>query len=52
MGCLPLLLMLSLGAGVGYLVDGQIGMLWGAGIGVVVGGVLMGALIRALRGRR
>jgi hypothetical protein len=52
MGCLPVLLLFPLGAGVGYLIDGQIGALWGAGAGLVAGLALMGVFLRALRGRR
>ena len=52
MGCLPLLLLFPLGAGIGYLVAGNIGALWGAGIGVALGGVLMGLLMRLMRRRR
>lgn len=52
MGCLPVLLLFPLGAGIGYLVAGERGALWGAGIGVTCGLVLMGLLIRAMRQRR
>lgn len=52
MGCLPLLLLFPLGAGIGYVVVGEIGALWGAGIGVALRAVLMGLLIRFLRRRR
>jgi hypothetical protein len=52
MGCLPVLLLFPLGAGAGYLIAGQSGALWGAGIGLLLGFVLMGIFIRALRGRR
>ena len=52
MGCLPLLLLFPLGAGIGYLVADEIGALWGAGIGVALGVVLMGLLIKFLRRRR
>ena len=52
MGCLPVLLLFPLGAGIGYLVAGELGMLWGAGIGVMLGLLLMGLLIRAMRQRR
>jgi len=51
MGCLPVLLLFPLGAGVGYLVGGDVGALWGAGLGVVLGLLLMGLLIRAMRHR-
>jgi hypothetical protein len=51
MGCLPVLLLFPLGAGLGYLVGGDVGALWGADIGVVLGLLLMGLLIRAVRQR-
>jgi len=52
MGCLPIPLFFLVGFGVGYVVDGQSGALWGAGIGLLVGLVSTGVMIRALRGRR
>ena len=52
MGCLPLLLLFPLGAGVGYLCGGAAGALWGAGAGLVLGLAAMGWLVRILRGRR
>jgi hypothetical protein len=52
MGCLPILLLFPLGAGVGYLIAGPIGALWGAGIGLVAGIALTGVFIKALRERR
>ncbi len=52
MGCLPVLLLFPLGAGVGYVVGDDAGALWGAGIGVVLGLLLMGLLIRAMRQRQ
>ncbi|HWU77825.1 MAG TPA: hypothetical protein VN043_15095 [Rhodanobacter sp.] len=52
MGCLPLLLLFPLGFGLGYLIDGNAGALWGAGIGFVLGALLMAFLVRALRARR
>jgi hypothetical protein len=52
MGCLPLLLLFPLGFGIGYLVAGAIGGLWGAGIGFVLGVLTMAMFIKALRGRR
>lgn len=52
MGCLPLPLLFLLGFGVGYLVDGRTGALWGAGVGLLLGLIAMGLLIRAMRGRR
>lgn len=41
MGCLPVLLLFLRGAGVGYLLGGDAGALWGAGLGVVLGLLLM-----------
>lgn len=52
MGCLPILLLFPLGAGLGYLIAGESGSLWGAGVGVLLGLLLMGLLIRAMRQRR
>ena len=52
MGCLPILLLFPLGAGVGYLIAGSIGALWGAGTGLIAGLALTGAFIKALRGKR
>ena len=52
MGCLPLMLLLPLGCGVGYLLAGQTGALWGAGIGFLLGLLAMALLIKALRGSR
>jgi hypothetical protein len=52
MGCLPLLLLFPLGCGIGWLLGGSTGALWGAGIGLVLGLVAMGMSIRALRARR
>ena len=51
MGCLPLLLLFPLGFGVGYLVAGETGALWGAGIGFLLGVLAMMTLVKALRGR-
>jgi hypothetical protein len=52
MGCLPLLLLFPLGFGIGYLMAGATGGLWGAGIGFVLGVLAMAMFIKALRGRR
>ncbi len=52
MGCFPVLALLLVGFGVGYLVDGRPGALWGAGIGLVVGaiaGVLVMWSLRRMR---
>ncbi len=52
MGCLPLPLLFLAGCGIGYVVGGQSGALWGAGIGLLLGLVGMALLLKALRGRR
>ncbi len=52
MGCLPVLLLFVLGAGIGYLMAGDAGALWGAGIGLMLGLIGTGALIALMRGRR
>ena len=52
MGCLPILLLFPLGFGLGYLIDGNHGALWGAGTGFAVGVFLMVLFVKALRGRR
>lgn len=52
MGCLPLLLLFPLGCGLGWLLGGSTGALWGAGIGLVLGLLAMALSIRALRARR
>lgn len=51
MGCLPILLLFPLGFGVGYLIDGEIGGLWGAGIGFALGLLSIALFILALRRR-
>ncbi len=50
MGCLPIPLFFLIGFGGGYLLDGERGALWGAGLGLVAGLVGMGLLIKAMRG--
>lgn len=52
MGCLPLPLLFLLGFGIGYLVDGPAGAMWGAGIGFALGACAMGWLIKVMRGKR
>ena len=52
MGCLPVLLLFPLGFGIGYLAGGDVGGLWGAGIGLLLGVVAMVLFVKALRGRR
>lgn len=51
MGCLPLLLFFPLGFGVGYLIAGSSGALWGAGIGLLLGVLVLALFIRAIRRR-
>ncbi|TPG09858.1 hypothetical protein EAH75_15120 [Rhodanobacter glycinis] len=41
MGCLPLLLLFPAGFGVGYLIGGDLGGLWGAGAGLLLGVLAM-----------
>jgi hypothetical protein len=50
MGCLPVPLFFLAGFGLGYVANGQHGALWGAGIGLVLGLIGMGIMIRAMRG--
>ncbi len=52
MGCLPVPLLFLLGFGIGYLVDGQRGALWGGGIGLLLGLAGMGWFVMLLRRRR
>ncbi len=52
MGCLPILLLFPLGIGVGYLLDGQAGALWGAGSGLLLGLLLLALFVKAMRARR
>jgi hypothetical protein len=52
MGCLPVLLLFPLGFGAGYLIGGEHGAAWGTGGGLLLGLLLMGLLIKALRARR
>jgi hypothetical protein len=49
MGCLPLPVLFVLGALIGRFVDGNNGMLWGSGIGLLLGIVLAGAFIWLIR---
>jgi hypothetical protein len=51
MGCLPILLLFPLGFGVGYMLAGNSGALWGASIGLLLGLLLTALFIKALRGR-
>jgi len=52
MGCLPLIVLFVLGAGIGYAVDGRIGALWGAGAGLLAGIVSGLALMWVMRRSR
>ncbi len=52
MGCLPVLLLFALGLGVSYVLGGEVGGVWGAGIGVALGLLVMILLLRAVRLRR
>jgi len=52
MGCLPILLLFPLGFGAGYLLGGNRGGLWGAGIGLALGVLAMAAFVALLRRRR
>ncbi|WP_460590265.1 hypothetical protein [Frateuria aurantia] len=52
MGCLPLPLAFALGAGIGYLADGQSGALWGALAGALLGLLASAGAVAYLRGRR
>ena len=52
MGCLPMLLLFPLGFGIGYLMAGDTGGLWGAGVGFLSGWLAMAAFVKALRARR
>jgi len=49
MGCLPIPLFALIGFGIGYLVDSRTGSVWGGGIGLVIGLVLMVVVFRAMR---
>lgn len=49
MGCLPLPILFLLGALIGRLFAGNEGMLWGSGIGLLLGLVSAGAFIWLIR---
>ncbi|GLQ99635.1 hypothetical protein [Dyella mobilis] len=49
MGCLPLLVFFLLGALIGYVCGGAVGVLWGCGIGLALGLLSIGAFIWLLR---
>lgn len=46
------MLLFVIGFGIGYLIDGRSGAVWGAGTGLLVGIVVGVLLMLALRGRR
>jgi hypothetical protein len=48
-GCLPLLILFLLGALIGYALGGDAGMLWGCGIGLVLGVMSTGVFVWLLR---
>ncbi|HEX5305368.1 MAG TPA: hypothetical protein VFW82_04710 [Dyella sp.] len=52
MGCLPVPLFFLLGFGLGELIDGDRGALWGAAIGLALGLAGMGWFVMLLRRRR
>jgi O-antigen/teichoic acid export membrane protein len=49
MGCLPLIVFFVLGAVIGYVFWGDNGMLWGSGIGLVLGLLSAGWFVWWLR---
>jgi hypothetical protein len=49
MGCLPIPALFLIGALIGHFVGGNSGMLWGSGIGLLVGLVLAGLFIWVIR---
>lgn len=49
MGCLPLPALFVLGALIGRFVGGNNGMLWGSGIGLLLGVALAGVFIWLIR---
>jgi hypothetical protein len=49
MGCLPLPILFVLGALIGRYVDGDNGMLWGSGIGLLLGIVSAGVFVWLIR---
>ena len=52
MGCFPLIVLFALGTGVGYALDGHLGALWGAGIGLLLGLLAGAGMGKAMRGGR
>lgn len=52
MGCLPLPLLFVLGVVIGNAFWGDTGALWGAGIGLLLGGMATAALVNLLRRRK
>ncbi|GGA00624.1 hypothetical protein [Dyella caseinilytica] len=49
MGCLPLLILFLLGALIGHVFWGDTGMLWGTGIGLLLGLVSTGVFVWLIR---
>ena len=52
MGCLPIIALFLLGTGVGWLLDGGQGALWGAATGIALGllaTLVLGAVLRRAR---
>ena len=52
MGCLPIPILFVLGVLIGNWLGGDRGVLWGAGIGLLLGVILFGIFIVKLRQRR
>ena len=52
MGCLPIPILFVLGVLIGNWLWGDRGVLWGAGIGLLLGVLLFGLFIAKLRQRR
>jgi hypothetical protein len=51
MGCLPLIVLWLVGIGLGYLLSGPAGALWGAGAGLLAGLLVAAEFARRMRGR-
>ncbi len=52
MGCLPVIVLFVLGAGLGWWLGGETGAVWGAGIGLAVGALAGLVLFVALHRTR